>query len=364
MSSSSSSSSKPFSHIPDSSLLTSPLVDLDIPLSKFAPPPAPTKSEDPNVKYVGAFDVGTKNPAFGYGHRGQFLQGPAFCGTYPHIETSSVLITSNGDVYADYEERYAPEFARRWCNAHWYIIKRLDLMQIERQMALPGENKYGRACVVLAITIYTTLKTMVATLGYGPVVVMVDPKSWKRGTGVPSTGSHAGNKKASIEKLQERIPKEIYARYSKIGGGKMDDVADVYHMIDYGTANFDVIVKSAAAENNHQLNLFENKMSIRKQDRKDDVEMDYANPPSNPTIHAYNRVKYTYKAKLAQDARTAYMHAAKQRKADEKEAKEEKRKAKAGSKRKLETDGSEGSKECISLEDALASMYGASTGEE
>jgi hypothetical protein len=86
-------------------------------------------------------------------------------------------------------------------------------------------------------------------------ILVVTPGEWKRGADVPLTGSHAGNKTASVDLFKEELgPERIAALKSRVGP-KLDDCADAYWMCKYGLRNYDKLMERAQSGRTHSFQM-------------------------------------------------------------------------------------------------------------
>ena len=165
-----------------------------------------------------------------------------------------MAVTADGDVYHGFTEGIADELVENWVKDRWQIFKRMAVIIIEKQMMRPGSYHISdRACIVVE----TCLKMLFRREKCAPPFVVLSPKTWKKFCGIALQGSHLGNKSASIARARRVIGEEQWAKLCSVHGTKMDDIADVYNMLDYGTSYVVHLRQVGLTRRNHNLNVFD-----------------------------------------------------------------------------------------------------------
>ena len=93
---------------------------------------------------IAAIDIGYENMALGVStiafFRGAWESRDALEEeiedemNFPHLERTSLRIRANGNFYDKYKEGSAVELVEGWLQDHWYLLGRVDLIVIEKQM--------------------------------------------------------------------------------------------------------------------------------------------------------------------------------------------------------------------------------------
>lgn len=192
-----------------------------------------------------AIDIGPENMGFGQ----LWLNHPD--NPEPYLERSSLRMTPEGDYYKQYEEGLCVELIERFVKAHWSFIREASIVLIEKQMARGGSNR-ERACLMIEMCLCMCLRRERTA----PPYVVITPVSWKRAGGIELTGSHSSNKSESIAKFKAAIGETRFQRYAR-EQSKLDDIADVFHMLQYGKKEFTKLMKLATTRRNHTSNIFD-----------------------------------------------------------------------------------------------------------
>jgi len=173
-----------------------------------------------------------------------------------YSDRANLLITGDGRIYAEYEEKLSTELCTNYLRDRWEIIKQADLVIVEKAIIIkngkyvhnPSETQ--RACVVVERTLYTILWTYFS-LGLGPPVVIVSPKTWQTALGIP-TMSYEEHKKFSCAMFEELVGSD-YVEFirSQFPDRKFDDIAEAYLMCQAGHMLFDKLLLQAQRTLNH-----------------------------------------------------------------------------------------------------------------
>lgn len=119
----------------------------------------------------------------------------------------------------DYKEQFAGELVLRFINHYWdRVFSRARVVLVEKQME--SKSMSVRKFIVVSTYIDGILK------GRGVKVRIVLPIMVRRWANT-SMGDYDENKKASIKLMKRTLPpREFSAIKTRLGGAKMDDVAD------------------------------------------------------------------------------------------------------------------------------------------
>jgi len=218
---------------------------------------------------IAAIDIGYENMALGVSSISFFRSSTTTTEEestieFPHLERTSLRICRNGNFYAKYQEGIAVELVEAWLADHWYLLCKVDLIVIEKQMT-KNRGQSDRAGIVLE----TAMKMALRREPGGPAFVVISPKSYKDNPQLGLRGAHNLNKRASVDLFRQQCPKEIFDRLQERNFGKMDDIADVYHMLAYTSRNIASLMTQSRIRSSHTSNVKEpNKARVYRRERE------------------------------------------------------------------------------------------------
>jgi len=200
-----------------------------------------------------AIDIGPENMGFG----ALRVDPDSSTEEFPYLERMSIRLTARGDYYNKYQEKYTEELVEQYIASRWVHIRDANLVQIEKQLT-KNEGELERACIVIEACIKMCLRRERGA----PPYIVITPVSWKRSAGIALEGEHAANKRASVDKFRTIIGEQKFLELNR-EHEKIDDIADVYHMLQYGKTEFGKLYAEALITRNHTCNIFTEKAAPR-----------------------------------------------------------------------------------------------------
>lgn len=179
---------------------------------------------------VTAVDVGVENMGIGYTLGGEIKE----------IALTTIHITKDKRMF-EYEEKQVVPLCWEWVNCYRRFWEKSSLIYIERQMSFHRGKERG--CLLIQNSLYSIFLTLYQ-VGRGPKPILREPTWWKKIVGIQvgdharGADGHAENKARSIELFKQQNGSlaidQILRKW-----GKVDDVADVTHMLNALMIQFD-----------------------------------------------------------------------------------------------------------------------------
>ena len=103
--------------------------------------------------------------------------------TMPVVDTTDLHFTKDGRYYKKCNEGHLVEIVYNWIGEHWKdYFKGVGFITLEKQMTRLKSND-ERACLDINMILHTAFYLLHMLFG-GPLVLVIDPKEWKRRMGI------------------------------------------------------------------------------------------------------------------------------------------------------------------------------------